>query len=99
MKYEIHNGEYVGTAEWRGPGRVELQMPAGKHRDFFESYLRVEDSTLFGPVEAAAMGPAERRDATEASFGHAMWRVAAYRYRARDRDAMQHRSEYSEESS
>lgn len=84
MKYEIANGAYVGTAEWREAGSVELVMDDPKHRAFFERYFSVEDSTLDGPVECAGMGPAERRDASPRAFGHAMWRAAAYSYRARE---------------
>ena len=84
MKYEIANGTFVGTAEWRESGSVELDMEDDDHRAFFERYFSVEDSTLDGPVECAGMGPAERRDASPRAFGHAMWRAAAYAYRTRE---------------
>jgi hypothetical protein len=80
MKYEIHNPQgVVGTAEWRAPGDVALEMPDPVARDWFERFFADEDSYLDGPVEAAGM-EAARRDASEAAFEHATYRLAAYAY-------------------
>lgn len=86
MKLEIYNGDFVGTAEWQGPGRVELDVPDPDQRAWFESYFTAEDAYLDGPVECAGM-ETERRDGSEAAFEHAVYRLAAYAYTVKRGDA------------
>jgi hypothetical protein len=79
MKFEIHNGDFVGTAEWRAPGDVALDMDSDKDRTFFERYFSTEDSFLSGSVECAEM-EAERRDASPEAFQRAAYQLAGYAY-------------------
>jgi hypothetical protein len=83
MKFEIYSGDFVGTAEWQGPGRVEVEVEDPDRRAWFESYFSQEDSTLQGPVESAELSSAERRDSSEHSFGLAIYQLAAYSYNVR----------------
>lgn len=80
MKYEIYNGEFVGTAEWEAPGRVALDMDDEELRDWFRAYFSREDTYLAGPVEAASMTEAQRRDSSEAAFEHATFALAGHAY-------------------
>ncbi|MGH2578601.1 MAG: hypothetical protein ACRDG9_12760 [Actinomycetota bacterium] len=79
MRLEIYNGEYVGAAEWRGPGEVALDMQDEGERAWFERYFAGEDAYMDGPVECAEMS-SSRRDASPAAFEHAAFRLAAYAY-------------------
>jgi hypothetical protein len=85
MKFEIENGEFVGTAEWRGPGRVALEMEDSSQRTWFERYFSQEDSHMGGPVGDESMS-CERRDESEQSFNHAAFQLAAYSYKVRQGD-------------
>lgn len=80
MRFEIENGEYLGSAEWQGPGRVMVEMEDEREREWFESYFSAEDTFLNGAVEAPEM-TAERRDETEESFMRAAMQLAAYAYK------------------
>ena len=82
MRFEIENGEYVGTAEWQAPGRVALDMKSDTDRAWFERYFRGEDSFMNGPVEAAEMW-SERRDASKEAFTRAAFQLAAYAFTVR----------------
>jgi len=83
MKYEIYNGEQVGTAEWQAPGRVGLTVKDPDQRRWFESFFATEDSTLDGPVECASMTSAERGDSSEVAFARALYRLGFYAYKFR----------------
>jgi hypothetical protein len=85
MKLEIYNGDFVGTAEWRGPGDVALEVEDPRQREFFAAYFAGEDAYLDGPVECAEMEHS-RRDSSEQAFGHAAYRLAAYAYTMRSAD-------------
>ena len=89
MRFEIENGDYVGTAEWRGPGDVALDMSDPAEKNWFERYFRAEDSFLTGPVECAEMS-VERRDASEQAFVRATTQLAAYSYKVRRGDGRRH---------
>lgn len=82
MKLEIHNGSFVGTAEWRAPGEVVLDIDDPNEKAWFEDYFHGEDAYLDGSVECDHMS-SDRRDASEASFGHACFQLAAHRYRTK----------------
>ncbi|MGH2736023.1 MAG: hypothetical protein ACRDKZ_10610 [Actinomycetota bacterium] len=90
MKFEIYNGDFVGTAEWRGPGHVALEMDDPANRAWFEHFFAAEDSTLIGPVECAEMSSAERRDASQEAFERALYQLAAYSYKVRRDDEARH---------
>jgi hypothetical protein len=79
MKFEIHNGEFVGTAEWVAPGEVALDMQDDGDRKFFERFFQSEDTFLSGPVESAEM-TMERRDSSAQAFQRAAFALAAYSY-------------------
>jgi hypothetical protein len=89
MRFEIENGEYVGTAEWRGPGDVLLDMDDPKQRRWFESYFAQEDAALGGPVGDETMS-SERRSDSEQSFNRAAFQLAAYSYKVRQGDDRRH---------
>ena len=82
MKLEIENGRYVGTAEWRGPGDVRVEMEDPEDRAWFERYFSTEDAFLTGPVECAEMS-FERRDESEQAFQRAAFRLVAYDFQVR----------------
>ena len=82
MKFEIENGEYVGSAEWQGPGVVTLDMPDDKQRAFFERYFSSETSTMDGAVDAADI-VCERRDASEEAFNRSLFELAGHAYKVR----------------
>lgn len=79
MKFEIENGDYVGTAEWVAPGEVALDMQDGSHRKWFERYFSEEDAFLTGSVECTEMS-SERRDDSPEAFQRAAVKLAAYAY-------------------
>lgn len=85
MKFEIENGEFVGTAEWRGPRDVALDMEDPGQRSWFERYFAEEDSRLGGPVGDEWLS-SERRDESEESFNRAAFQLAAYSYKVRQGD-------------
>jgi hypothetical protein len=85
MKFEIYNGDNVGTAEWVAPGVVDLEMNDAGDRAFFERFFASEDTFLSGPVESAEM-TMERRDASEQAFQRAAFALAAYSYHVRALD-------------
>lgn len=89
MKFEIENGDFVGTAEWKGAGNVALDMDNPTERRFFERYFSEEDAYMAGPVEAPEMTHG-RRDASERAFAHAAFCLAAYKYRVRRGDSQRH---------
>jgi hypothetical protein len=79
MKFEIHNGRLVGTAEWVAPGEVALDIDDERDRAFFEQFFASEDTFLSGPVESAEM-TMERRDSSAEAFQRAAFALAAYSY-------------------
>lgn len=81
MRFELFNGSYVGTIEWRDEGGVALEVPDEMERRFFERYFSKEDSFMSGAVDQAGMS-LERGDSSEQAFVRAIERLAAYRYRA-----------------
>jgi hypothetical protein len=80
VRYEISNGNYVGSAEWLAPGNVALNMDDPAERSFFERYFNSEDSYLEGPVESAEM-TSERPNESEDAFRRSAFRLTAYSYR------------------
>lgn len=87
VRYEIDNGDYVGTVEWEGPGQVKLEMPDGPQKEWFERYFGAEDSVMGGAGEPQGM-TYEKRDESEAAFNRAAWELSAYSYRVRQGDGM-----------
>lgn len=87
VRYEIENGDYVGTVEWQGPGKVALEMPDGPQKDWFERYFSAEDSVMGGAGEPQGM-TYEKRNESEAAFNRATWELCAYSFRVRQGDAM-----------
>ena len=82
MKFEIENGNFVGTAEWEAPGRVALDMEDEGQREWFERYFTQETSAMEGPVDCADMSH-ERRDSSPEAFQRAAFDLAAYAYKVR----------------
>jgi hypothetical protein len=80
MKVLIENGNLVGTAEWKSPGEVAVDVDDPQKREWFEDYFSSEDAWLSGPVESAEM-TSERRDSSPEAFTHAAFMLAAYAYR------------------
>ncbi len=79
MKFDIYGGDYVGSAEWEGPGRVALDMPEGSEKAWFANYFRTEDSFLTGSIGFEEMA-SESPDSSEEAFARAAFQLAAYRY-------------------
>lgn len=91
MQFEFENGEYLGSAEWGGPGQVTVQMEDPKTQTWFENYFRAEDSFMTGPVDCAEM-TMERRDESEQAFSRAAYALAAYSYQVRQGDGRRHKA-------
>ena len=89
MKFEFENGDYVGTAEWQGPGNVMVDMKDEAHQEWFEDYFKKEDSFLTGSVECGEMAM-ERRDDSPEAFTRAAHHLAAYSYKVRQGDSFRH---------
>lgn len=89
MRYEIFNGDYVGTAEWVAPGEVAVDVPDPEARAWFERYFATEDSVMAAAGDHDGM-TLERRDASEAAFNRAMYQLAAYSYQVRRGDGARH---------
>jgi hypothetical protein len=85
VKLEIENGEFVGTAEWKAPGTVALEMDDAAQRGWFERYFSQEDAAMGGAVGDEHMS-CERRDESEQSFNRAAFQLAAYSYKVRQGD-------------
>jgi hypothetical protein len=81
MRLQIRNGRFVGTAEWRAPGKVYLEVDDPGQRAFFARFFSGEDAFLTGPVECAEMAY-ERRDSSPEAFRRAAFQLAAYDYEA-----------------
>jgi hypothetical protein len=92
MKLEITNGHVVGTAEWRKPGEVSLDIHDASDRAFFQRYFSSEDSFLSGSVGEEEMFH-ERPDASEEAFMRAVFRLARYSYRVQGAPASMGRIE------
>ncbi len=82
MRFEIENGDYVGSAEWQSPGKVALDIADAEQREFFERYFAAESSSMAGMVDAAGM-VCERRDASEEAFNRSLFELAGYAYSVR----------------
>ena len=95
MQFEIENGDFVGTAEWQGPGRVALDMADAHKRDWFSRYFEAEESVMGGPVDCAEMS-SERRDSSEEAFQRAAIQLAAYAYKVRAKGEGRRHSAYAE---
>jgi hypothetical protein len=89
MKLEIHNGEFVGTAEWQEPGRVAVEVADPDQRAWFETYFEGEDAYLSGSVGNPEMH-VERRDSSQAAFDRAAEALARYAYTVKRGDAERH---------
>jgi hypothetical protein len=81
VRFELFNGDYVGTVEWRDEGEVALDVPDETQRRFFERHFSKEESFMSGAVDQAGMS-LERGDSSEPAFVRAVERLAAYHYRA-----------------
>ncbi len=82
MRFEVLNGDRIGTVEWRGPGDVAIDMADPQQASWFSSYFQGEESVMWGPVDCAEMS-AERRDSSFEAFQRATFRLAAYAYTLR----------------
>ncbi|HZA39198.1 MAG TPA: hypothetical protein VFA00_01080 [Actinomycetota bacterium] len=80
MKVTIENGNVIGTAEWKSPGEVDVDVADPEQREWFEDYFSTEDAWLSGPVESAEM-TSDRRDSSPEAFAHAAFMLAAYAYK------------------
>lgn len=85
MRYEIENGDYLGTVEWQGPGQVDFDIPDGKHRKWLERYFAGHDSVMAPAGDHDGM-TYERRDESEAAFNRAAYQLAAYAYKVKQGD-------------
>lgn len=79
MKLEIRSGDWLGTAEWCGPGEVALDIPDPDRRDWFQRYFESEDAFLTGAVDGAEMS-VERPDSSEEAFVRSAYQLARYSY-------------------
>jgi hypothetical protein len=80
MRFEIDNGEYVGTVEWQGPGTVAVRMKKPRDQEFFESYFKSERSQLAPAGDHEGM-TYERPCDSEAAFNRALYELSAYAYK------------------
>ena len=92
MKFAIYSDDYVGSAEWRKPGEVVLEMDDPTQQSWFEAYFAAEESFLGGTIDAPQM-MSMRRNATEEAFAHSAFALAAYHYTVRNREPTSQRAE------
>jgi hypothetical protein len=85
MKFRIDNGVFVGTAEWRESGLVDLHITEPDERNFLEHYLSTPYSALGGPIDCPEMQH-EAPDSSEQAFQRAMYRLAEHAYTVRPLD-------------
>ncbi|MGH2806483.1 MAG: hypothetical protein ACRDKT_04325 [Actinomycetota bacterium] len=81
MKVEIYNGYFLGSAEWRGPNDVEVEMEDAEAKSWFERYFSSEDASLGGSVDCPTLVFA-RRDESEEAFTRAAQDLRMHDYRA-----------------
>jgi hypothetical protein len=86
MRYEIGNDEFMGAAEWRGPGNVAVEMTDPRQQMWFENYFKTEVAFMTGSVECGELAM-ERRDDSPESFTRAARELAAYSFKVRQGDA------------
>lgn len=86
MQFEIANGDFVGTAEWHGPGQVALDMADPATEAWFARYFEAEESVMSGPLDCAEMS-SERRDASQEAFQRAAFQLAGYAYTVKTKGA------------
>lgn len=82
MRFEIENGDYVGSAEWQGPGQVALDIADDKQREFFQKYFTSESAFMAGLGDDANM-VCERRDSSEEAFNRSLFELAGHAYKVR----------------
>jgi hypothetical protein len=97
VRFEIYDGEYVGTVEWSAPGDVALDVRDDQERAFLERFFEEEDAFLTGSIGAEEMAT-ERRNSSAEAFARATYQLAAYSYRVRDPRGNVTRSEGEERS-
>ncbi len=85
MKFEFENGTMVGTAEWRGPGQVALDMPDSRFETWFRNYFESEQSYLSGSVDCPDM-VSERPDSSAEAFRRAANRLASHKFAVHEAD-------------
>ena len=85
MKFRIDNGVFVGTAEWRESGLVDLHITEPDERSFLERYLSTPYSALGGPIDCPEMQH-EAPDSSEQAFERAMYRLTEHAYTVRRLD-------------
>ena len=81
MKVEIYNGYFLGSAEWRGPKDVVLEMEDPESKTWFERYFSAEDANLGGSVDCPELH-FERRDESEEAFTRATQDLRMHDYAA-----------------
>jgi hypothetical protein len=81
MKVEIYNGYFLGSAEWRGPQEVHLEMDDANTKEWFQRYFSEEDSFLEGSVDCPELA-SERRDDSEEAFTRSLNALGWHNYRA-----------------
>ena len=57
MRVDIYDRDYVGSAEWQGPGDVRVEVADEGRRSWFERYFQTEDSFLMGSLGPRAAAP------------------------------------------
>lgn len=82
MKFRIENGAFVGTAEWRAAGMVEVDATEPTERRFLEQYFRTPYAALGGSVDCPEMQH-EDPDSSPHAFERAMNRLAEHEYTVR----------------
>jgi hypothetical protein len=85
MKFRIDNGVFVGTAEWRRAGVVDVDIAEPDERRFLEHYLSTPYSALGGPIDCPEM-QYEAPDSSEQAFERAMYRLMEHAYTVRRLD-------------
>jgi hypothetical protein len=82
MKFRIENGAFVGTAEWREAGDVEVDATETAERRFLEQYFSTPYTALGGSVDCPEMQH-EDPDSSPHAFERAMNRLAEHEYTVR----------------
>ena len=93
MKFEIETQDHkLGTVEWQGPGRIDMNMQSEADKAFFERYFHTEQSYMAAAGNHEGM-TCEKPVDSEQAFNHAMFQLAAYAYKVRQGEARRKKGE------
>lgn len=77
MRYDVFNGDHIGTVEWRPPGEVVVEVDDADHRAWLERYFRGYGVVIASAGVVRHLG-LEHRLRSERAFDEAVRLLAGY---------------------